>query len=246
MKKLLLVLFLVSVSISVFALEFSGALHFDTYSRQPTVGVSFHATGELFPHVNLITDLDYLRGNNYEAKILAQGKYNWFVGAGGFALTINGNSHILIVPGISGYLGMDFSSFNMGFFGTLSLAPADLYKAYGFSAGVDVNFLARNHLVNLNTSVRQSVSKPGYDTSFLFKVDMFDKGHPFAINVGSSIDSLLGAEEGFNFDLTLLGGASIPTKNYGTYFVTAALTPFSFGKAITVPFEIAVGVEFSL
>lgn len=241
--------FLISIFLgaNIFAFEFAGRLHFDTYVGEPTFGFSFDASGDILESLRLEAKLDYFTANSYEAQCLLVGQLWKFTLGAGLAYSIDNSAKNIFVPGVglSAYLPLPF---NMGLSGNaiLSLAPANLYEAYSFRVGGAFMFSTANADSALEYSVKQSAEREGRIHSVFFSLDAFEKGIPFTVSLGFGSDFITGsdASTGFQFEFHAIGGFSIITKKAGTYSLRGKVTPMTY-RDVDLPFEVCLGVSFA-
>ena len=247
-KKLALAILIVSGIITqgiAFDLTFAG--HYDTYSGSSAFGASFFAREELNDKIEIKASLDYYTANSYEAQCGVAGKIAFITLGAGFAYCIDNSVNNVVVPGLALELKLE-TPLKVGIEGSavLSLAPANLYKAYSFRATGAFTFDTDNANAILKYSIKQSAEKQGLNHSALFQVNAYRREFPFRIMLGFGSDFLTKTEqEKLQLEVYVTGGMALVTEKAGTYFLRGKASPLSY-RDISLPFELCLGVEFSL
>jgi len=236
-------IFFFIVLTSSFALELGTYLHFDTYSEDFSVGISFFAKENIFKNLILEANLDYFTANAYEAMCSIKSSYKFLDFGGGLAYSIDNSQNNIMVPGINFFANMRLP-FNLGLFGSaiLSLAPANLYQAYSFRTLFKLSFSTPNANSFINYSIKQSAEFEGKNHGILFQVEAFEKGIPFTLILGFEANIL--ALEETNFEFNIKAGTSINTKKWGSYKLEGKFAPISY-REVSFPFCITCGTKLT-
>lgn len=230
-----------------FAFDLTFAGHYDTYSGSPAFGASFFASEDLNDKVEIKASLDYYTANSYEAQCGVTGKIAFITVGAGFAYCIDNSVNNVVVPGLALELKLE-TPLNIGVEGqaVLSLAPANLYKAYSFRATGAFTFDTDNANAILKYAIKQSAEKQGLNHSALFQVNAYEKDFPFRIMLGFGADFLTKTEQDkIQLEVYVTGGMTLQTKKAGAYFLRGKASPLTY-RDVSLPFELCLGAQFSL
>lgn len=233
--------------IHVFAVDITGAIHVDTYAGEPVAGISFEVEERIFSATAIKASLQYFTAHAYEAQCLLTHTIKNVLIGGGIAYSIDNSAKNIIVPGIGITTAVKLP-WNLGFVGSaiLSLAPANLYKAYSFRTNTRLLYSTPNADAFLQYTVKQSAEAAGITHGLLLQVEAFEKGVPFTLTLGFGTDFLTATEDdtSIEFEAHITGGFAIITSNAGTYFLQGKVTPLTY-RNIAIPFEIYAGTRIS-
>lgn len=246
MRKLL-VYFLITYcsTFSLWTFDLSGAVHVDTYTGSPSVGVSFSAQENITDLMVVRAQADYLTAKNYDIQTLILGVISRFTFGGGFALGIKNNTQIPIVPGIGFLFGVQATD-NFGFetSAILTFTPSELAKIYDLRAKIDFLYRSENTDSSISYTLKKGVSTDELVNSLNLEVEAFEEGIPVGLLVGSGLDFFMASGDR-GIDVHVMGGLSFITTRFGTYIAKAKVGVLSHNEDIGVPFDIAVGAKFS-